>query len=280
VTDSGSQAGAALGLRPPAPVGRHAIGSGRRWSAARAWYGTSRLARRRAARRPLAAVTALAGALACVIASAGVIVASHMGHPATRPGRTPFVAVPLGRAAPPQDGSDPKPVAAPVALIIPAIGVQTRLIRLGRTASGALQVPTTTAVAGWYTGSPRPGAIGAAVIAGHVDSLTGPGVFFRLRLLRPRDLILVRRADGSIAAFRAVAIQLYAKSHFPTAAVYGPAPVAELRVLTCGGTFDYATGHYLGNVIVFAIAVPWHHSAARSRPAAGIVAPVRRPQAA
>jgi Sortase domain len=280
VTGSGSQAGAPPGLRPPAPVGRHAIGSGQLWSAARAWQSTWRLARRRAGRRPLAAVAALAGALACVIASAGVIVASHQGHPATPLGRTPFVAVPPGRAAPPQDGSDPRPVAAPVALIIPAIGVQTRLIRLGRTASGALQVPTTTAVAGWYTGSPRPGAVGAAVIAGHVDSETGPGVFFRLRLLRAHDLILVRRADRSMAAFRVIAVRLFAKGNFPTAAVYGPAPVAELHVVTCGGTFDYATGHYLSNVIVFAIAVPWRHSAARSRHPAGIVAPVRRPQAA
>ncbi len=280
MTESGSQAAVCLGLSPPAPVGRHAIGTGRPWSAARAWHGASRLARRRAARRPLAAVAALAGALTCVIASAGLIVASHEGHQATPLGRTPFVAVPLGQAAPPQDGSDPQPVAAPVALIIPAIGVQTRLIRLGRTAHGTLQVPTTTAVAGWYTGSPRPGAIGAAVIAGHVDSLAGPGVFFRLRLLRPQNLIFVRRADRSMAAFRVVAVRLYAKSNFPTAAVYGPAPVAELHLVTCGGTFDYATGHYLSNVIVFAIAVPWTHSAARSRPAAGIVAPVRRLQAA
>jgi Sortase domain len=280
VTLDGAEAGVTLGGRPPVPVGRHAIGSGQRWSAARAWHGTSSLARRRAARRPLAAVAALTGVLACVIASAGVILASHRGHPPTPLGRTPFVAVPVGQAAPPPDGSDPYAVAAPVSLIIPAIGVQTPLIRLGRTASGTLQVPTTTAVAGWYTGSPRPGAIGAAVIAGHVDSLTGPGVFFRLRLLRPRDLILVRRADDSIAAFRVVTVRLYAKLHFPTAAVYGPAPVAELHVVTCGGTFDYATGHYLGNVIVFAIAVPWRHSAARPRHSAGIVAPDRRPQAA
>jgi hypothetical protein len=118
------------------------------------------------------------------------------------------------------------------------------------------------------------------VIAGHVDSVTGPGVFFRLRLLRPSDLIFVRRADSSLAAFRVVAVQTYAKKHFPTAAVYGPAPVAELRVVTCGGTFDYATRHYLSNVIVFAVAVRWQHSAARPRHTTGIVAPVRRLRAA
>ena len=117
-------------------------------------------------------------------------------------------------------------------------------------------------MAGWYSGSPRPGELGAAVIAGHVDSVSGPGVFFRLNLLRPHNLILVRRADHSLAAFRVVSVRTYAKSHFPTAAVYGPAPVAELHLVTCGGTFDAATGHYLSNVIVFAVAVRWRHHTA------------------
>jgi hypothetical protein len=298
------QAGTAITRCPPAappglqagpagrpPAGRHAISSGRQFSAARLAQGTWRLARRRATRRPAAAALALVGALACVIATAGFVVASHGGRAATPLGHTPFVATPAGRAGKLPDSADSFAVAAPAALIIPAIGVQTRLIRLGRTAAGALQVPPTTAVAGWYTGSPRPGELGAAVIAGHVDSLLGPGVFFRLRLLRPRDLILVRRADRSFAAFRVTAVRQSLKTRFPTAAVYGPAPVAELRLVTCGGTFDYATGHYLSNVIVFAIAVRWHHRAApggaanrkarhiAARPA-GSVAPVGRPQAA
>jgi hypothetical protein len=68
---------------------------------------------------------------------------------------TPFVATPDGRAAPPPDSAHPRPTALPTVLIIPAIGVRTRLVRLGRTAVGTLQVPRTTAVAGWYTGSPR-----------------------------------------------------------------------------------------------------------------------------
>jgi hypothetical protein len=245
------------------PVGRHAISSGRRLSAARGVQGPWRLARRRAARRPAAAALALAGAMACLIATAGFVLASQGGRPATPLGHAPLVATPVGQAGNLPDSADSFTVAAPVALIIPAIGVQTRLIRLGRTAGGTLQVPGTTTVAGWYTGSPRPGELGAAVIAGHVDSLRGPGVFFRLRLLRPRDLILVRRADHSLAAFEVFAVRQSLKTHFPTAAVYGPAPVAELRLVTCGGTFDYATGHYLSNVIVFAIAVRWHHRTAR-----------------
>jgi hypothetical protein len=150
----------------------------------------------------------------------------------------------------------PVPVARPVSLIIPMIGVKTQLIKLGLTADGVLQVPSSTTVAGWYSGSPRPGAIGPAIIEGHVDSLTGPGVFYRLSELQPGDRIYIGRADGTTVEFRVTAAQTYLKAYFPTAAVYGPTPDPELRLITCGGTFDYATGHYLSNTIIYAAESP------------------------
>ena len=146
-------------------------------------------------------------------------------------------------------------MAAPVALTIPAIGVRTPLIRLGLTSSGALQVPDRFDVAGWYVRSPRPGATGPAVIAGHIDSVTGPAVFYRLSLLGPGDRVYVRRADGTVAAFGVTRVRRYPKDRFPTAAVYGSAPGPELRLITCGGTFDWARHSYLSNVVVYAIAV-------------------------
>ncbi len=206
-------------------------------------------------RRPWAAVTVVLGAVLVCGAAAGLAWASHTARPAAPLGRAPIGTVPKGNwaAAP---AATPRPVAAPTSLAIPAIGVRTRLVRLGLTASGGLQVPASTAVAGWYTGSPRPGATGSAVIAGHIDSYRGPGVFFRLRELRPGNLIYLRRADNSLAVFQVTAVHTYAKAHFPTAAVYGPVPDSQLRLITCGGTFDPATGHYLSNVIVFATLKP------------------------
>lgn len=154
----------------------------------------------------------------------------------------------------------PPPVATsvprPTSLDIPAIGVKTRLIRLGLTTAGTLRVPSSTAVAGWYTGSPRPGETGAAVIAGHIDSYLGPGVFYRLRDMKPGNLIYVQRGRGTLAVFKVTAVRTFLKSRFPTAAVYGPVPDPQLRLITCGGTFDPATGHYLSNVIVFASLQP------------------------
>ena len=143
-------------------------------------------------------------------------------------------------------------VAEPASLVIPSIGVTTALVHLGLTGSGALQVPPTTTVAGWYTGSPRPGSIGSAVIAGHIDSVTGPGIFYRLSQLQRGDRVYVRRADGTLAIFEVTQVQSYAKDDFPTAAVYGPVPDPELRLITCGGTFDYSTRSYLSNTVVYA----------------------------
>lgn len=137
-------------------------------------------------------------------------------------------------------------------MIIPAIGLHTRLIGLGLNHDGTLEVPTDYALAGWYELGPRPGERGAAVIVGHVDSTEGPAVFYRLGELEPGSKVRVEWADGSSVGFRVYAVREYAKAAFPTTLVYGRTPAAELRLITCGGPFDGSTGHYLDNVVVFA----------------------------
>jgi sortase (surface protein transpeptidase) len=188
--------------------------------------------------------------------TAGLLLTRH-STPAMRPVAAGVAALPAptGRIVAPPPSAGPKPVAVPVSLTIPLIGVQTQLITLGLTADGELQVPSTTSVAGWYTGSPRPGAIGSAIIVGHIDSYKGPGVFFRLNQLTAGDKIYVKRSDGSLAEFRVTSVQSYLKDRFPTEDVYGPVPDPELRLITCGGTFDPATGHYLSNIVVYATEV-------------------------
>ena len=212
----------------------------------------------RVVRRPAAAAALIAGLLVAGVGVAGFTVASHTGHPAAvaRPiPRDSFAPIPKGKwaAVPPATNHT---VAEPVSLVIPAIDVSTRLVQLGVNKNGTLQVPNTVAVAGWYTGSPRPGEAGGAVIAGHVDGPSGSaevdGVFYHLRNLTPGEKIFVKRADGSLAVFTITQVSQYPKTGFPTRAVYGPPPHAQLRLITCGGTFDYTTGHYLSNTIVYA----------------------------
>jgi hypothetical protein len=193
-----------------------------------------------------------AGLLVTAAGTAGLVMARHPA--AARWGTGAAIPAPVGPIAGAVHSQDAR-VPLPVALTIPAIGVQASLVRLGLTAAGALAVPPSTVVAGWYTGSPRPGAVGPAVIAGHIDSHTGPGVFFRVSQLRPGDHVYVRRADGTLAVFRVTAVRSYAKDRFPTLAVYGPTPDAELRLITCGGAFDPQLGSYLSNTVVYAVQV-------------------------
>ncbi len=203
-------------------------------------------------RRPAAIILA-AGLVVIAAGTAGLLLTRH-STPAMRPVAAGVGAMPAPTGpivAPPQSAA-PRPVAAPVSLTIPLIGVSTKLITLGLQSDGSLQVPSTTSVAGWYTGSPRPGAVGSAIIIGHIDSVSGPGVFFRLGELRRGDQVYVRRADGTMVEFRVTSVQEYLKDKFPTEAVYGPTPDAELRLITCGGAFDYATKHYLSNIVVYA----------------------------
>jgi sortase (surface protein transpeptidase) len=144
---------------------------------------------------------------------------------------------------------------APVSLDIPAIGVHSQLLHLGLNQDGSIQVPSVTTAAGlaaWYKGSVTPGQIGSSVIEGHVDSYQGPAVFFRLGELRPGDTVDIRLANGVTAIFRVTGVREYAKDKFPAATIYGATASAALRLITCGGAFDSATGHYLGATVVFA----------------------------
>jgi hypothetical protein len=208
------------------------------------------------------AVLALAG-VACI----GVAL-THQRHPpqpplstadALRPPATAAASVSAPPAAPhavtPVVGLV-LPASAPVAINIPAIGVNSRLQSLGQNADGSMQVPAPGSsrynLAGWYRYSPTPGALGPAVIVGHLDSVNGPSVFFRLGALRPHDTVLIRRADGSVAVFTVDQVRRYPKSNFPTQLVYGNTNHAALHLITCGGSIDPATGHYRDNIVVLA----------------------------
>ncbi len=143
----------------------------------------------------------------------------------------------------------------PVSVDIPAIGVNSRVLHLGVTADGMIQVPsiyTEASEAAWYKYSATPGQIGSSVIEGHLDSYHGPAVFFRLGALRAGDRVDVTLADGVTAVFRVTGVREYPKSNFPAKTIYGATNYAALRLITCGGAFDYATGHYLSSIVVFA----------------------------
>jgi len=153
------------------------------------------------------------------------------------------------RAPAPPFSMKPSP---PVAVRASEVGINSTLGQVGLNKDNTIEVPTSYTEAAWYRLGPTPGALGPAVILGHVDSYKGPGVFFNLGAMRPGQTIAVTRADNSIARFRVDAINSYPKDLFPTEAVYGPINYAGLRLITCGGTFDQKTRSYESNIVVFA----------------------------
>lgn len=139
----------------------------------------------------------------------------------------------------------------PVELIVSAISLTVSLSTLGLNADGTVQVPTDVQQPGWFRLGPTPGEIGSAVILGHVDSSAGPGVFFKLPSLVAGDLVDVGLADGVTAVFKVTSVATYLKADFPDNAVYTSNGNSALQLVTCGGTFDSATGHYLSNIVVY-----------------------------
>jgi len=136
-------------------------------------------------------------------------------------------------------------------LSIPAIGVHARIVGVGLRDDGAMQVPDPRTV-GWYRLGPRPGAPGPAVLVGHVDSRTGPAVFYRLRQLRRGDRIAVRAGDGTTSTFVVRRVERRPKSALPAERIWPRTSSRLLRLITCGGSFDRGAHSYRDNVIVYA----------------------------
>ncbi|MEU0455656.1 class F sortase, partial [Streptomyces sp. NPDC006129] len=146
--------------------------------------------------------------------------------------------------------------ALPQRVDIPGFGVQAPVVARGLDARGALDPPPydQPGVVGWYAGGVAPGAPGTALLVGHVDTDTRPAVFYKVSAMRPGQTIRVIRADAKVAEFTVESVQVLTRDRFDAHQAYGPRQSgrAELRLVTCGGSFDRATRSYTANVVVSA----------------------------
>jgi hypothetical protein len=162
----------------------------------------------------------------------------------------------LGGAARSAPAGAPRPPAAgqvgrPVLVAAPAIDLLARVTPVGLEAGGAMQVPASDR-AGWYDLGPRPGQPGPAVLAGHLDSGSGPAVFFRLRELGPGDEVVVTDERGTARTFTVERVQRSPKAALPVSSIWAPTPTAALRLVTCAGAYDRAGGGYQDNLVLYA----------------------------
>lgn len=172
---------------------------------------------------------------------------------APAPDSSPAGAVP--RQATPSSATAPAlSRSVPTRLKIPAIAVDAPFTPLSIGSSGRLDAPppNDNNLVGWFQGGVTPGEHGASIVAGHVDTKTGPAVFLQLRFLRPGATVDITRADGTVASFKVDTVETFSKAKFPDKRVYADTPDAQLRLITCGGEYDKKAKDYEDNVVVFA----------------------------
>lgn len=142
---------------------------------------------------------------------------------------------------------------APIRLVIPSIRLDTTFVPpLSLNSDKTVSVPDNYTQVGWYKGGATPGEVGSAVILGHVDSVSGPAVFYSLGQVKVGDKVMVTRADRTTATFEVTELHRYPQSEFPTNAVYGPTTYPALRLVTCTGIFDHGKQKYSHNLVVYA----------------------------
>ena len=147
----------------------------------------------------------------------------------------------------------PKPqarVARPTVVEIRSIDVRAKIRGVGLNQDGSMEVPPFGS-AGWYRKGPKPGEPGSSVVVAHVDSYEGPDVFFRLHELRRGDTVMIHRADGSTGRWRVLTSEQTPKDELPVERIWNDTRRRVLRLVTCGGNFNEATGHYEDNITVY-----------------------------
>ncbi|WBC15148.1 class F sortase [Micromonospora sp. WMMA1998] len=161
-----------------------------------------------------------------------------------------------GSSQPPPPAPAPvrKPASLPVRLAVPAIKVTAPVTPVGQARDGSVDVPPLTEhnQTGWYDRGAVPGEPGRAIIVGHVDTKSGPAVFYRLHSLKPGARIQVTRSDRTVVTFKVDSVEYFDKANLPAARVYGDSGPSELRLITCGGEWVGGRTGYEDNVIVFA----------------------------
>ncbi|WP_405480956.1 class F sortase [Streptomyces sp. NBC_00009] len=176
------------------------------------------------------------------------------GLSAPTTGDAAAVGRPLGIELPP--AHKPMAGAEPQHMDVSALKIEAPVTARGLDGSGAIDPPpfSQAGVVGWYGGGVKPGERGTALLVGHVDTDTRPAVFYRLSSAKPGDKVRVARDDGSVAEFTVDDVQVFSRDRFDAQKAYGQrkSDRAELRLITCGGSFDRASHTYTANVVVSA----------------------------
>ncbi|TCI34521.1 class F sortase [Exiguobacterium sp. SH4S7] len=125
----------------------------------------------------------------------------------------------------------------PVQIQIPSINVDTAIEQVGVLDNGQMGVPVDENQVGWFEPGVKPGSKGNAVVAGHVDSKTGPAVFYELDQLKTGDDVTIIDENGNTLRFRVTKTESYDTKNAPIDEIFGTTSNRNLNLITCSGTF-------------------------------------------
>jgi sortase (surface protein transpeptidase) len=164
---------------------------------------------------------------------------------------------PLPSATPTAPYATPTPdefeaAGLPVRLEIPAIGVDAAIEHVGRLPNNEIDVPKLPADVAWFTESARPGQAGKpAIISGHLDSRSGPAVFWDLRKVLPGDELVVTYANGTRFVFEVEDKERYFADQLPVQKLLGRNPRRMMNLITCDGAWDRGHASYVQRLAVY-----------------------------
>ncbi len=142
--------------------------------------------------------------------------------------------------------------ARPVTLSIPSLQVSAEVEYVGLDEKRHMDVPKHDMNVAWYELGYSPGEKGNAVMAGHLDTITGaPAIFYNLDRLRKGDTIIVHLSDDTEITFSVTHVAVYENENFPLAEVFGPHDKARLNLITCRGHYDSQAKNYSQRTVVY-----------------------------
>lgn len=144
-------------------------------------------------------------------------------------------------------------VGLPVRLKIPRIKVSAAITNVGLTSNGSMGIPKKPQDTAWYMLGPKPGEVGSAVIAGHLNWFYGAtGSFEHLNVLKPGDKISVQDDKGIVTTFVVRKTRVYGKNENAADVFFSYDGKSHLNLVTCAGIWDKVSKAYSTRLVVFA----------------------------
>ena len=141
----------------------------------------------------------------------------------------------------------------PKLLEIPKLGVSAKVQYVGLNSNDEMDVPSNNNDVAWFSLGVLPGKKGSAVIAGHLDGMSGKSaVFWDLHKLKIGNDIYVIDNGGDKKHFQVISVEKYETGFAPMEKIFGLNDGTYLNLITCGGRWDKTKNNYSERLVVFA----------------------------